>query len=114
MLLIALNTVVPIIYAFGKYRLTDLYKDKAYRLLQGYPAENNSIIRSWEQCGIKPSHAADSQALIHLKKEYCEKKKCLQCRFGYEVLRGRFTIVNESTSQPSNYGKSDIRNRKKI
>jgi len=50
-------------------------------------AENNYITRMWEQCGMKASNAADSQALIQLKKEYCDKKKCLYCRIGYEYLK---------------------------
>ena len=25
--------------------------------------------------------------LIQLQKEYCDKRKCLYCRFGYEYLR---------------------------
>ena len=29
----------------------------------------------WEQCGIKAANASDSQALIQLKKEYCDKKE---------------------------------------
>ena len=33
------------------------------------------------------SNHADSQALIQLKKEYCDKKKCLYCRIGYEYLK---------------------------
>ena len=41
----------------------------------------------WAECGIKASHAGDSQALIQLKKEYCDKKKCLYCRIGYEYLK---------------------------
>lgn len=41
----------------------------------------------WEQCGIKAANASDSQALIQLKKEYCDKKKCLYCRIGYEYLK---------------------------
>jgi hypothetical protein len=33
-------------------------------------------------------NAGDSQALIQLKKEYCDRKDCLRCRIGYEYLKG--------------------------
>jgi hypothetical protein len=41
----------------------------------------------WQQVGLPVQTAGDSQALIQLKKEYCDKKDCLRCRFGYEYLR---------------------------
>ena len=73
--------------------LTDCIKEILYFVhvpavfLEELKAENNYITRMWEQCGMKTSNAADSQALIQLKKEYCDKKKCLYCRIGYEYLK---------------------------
>lgn len=40
-----------------------------------------------EEVGLPVRTAGDSQALIQLKKEYCDRKDCLRCRFGYEYLR---------------------------
>lgn len=54
--------------------------------LEELKAENNHIIRSWSDAGLPVASAADSQALIQLQKEYCDKRKCLYCRFGYEYL----------------------------
>ena len=61
--------------------------ERATRFLEALKAENNHIIRSWEDAGLPVGSAADSQALIQLRKEYCDKRKCLFCRFGYEYLR---------------------------
>lgn len=33
--------------------------------------------------------AGDTQALIQLKKQYCDRKDCLQCRIGYEYMKYR-------------------------
>ena len=55
--------------------------------LEELKAEDNRIIRIWRECGLKVDSAADSQALIQLKREYCDMKKCLHCRFGYEYLK---------------------------
>jgi hypothetical protein len=41
----------------------------------------------WQECGLEVRSAGDSQALIQLKKEYCDKKDCLRCRIGYEYLK---------------------------
>ena len=49
--------------------------------------ERNHIITMWQECGLEAKTAGDSQALIQLKKEYCDAKDCLRCRFGYEYLR---------------------------
>ena len=55
--------------------------------LEELKAEDNHIIRSWSAAGLPVVSAADSQALIQLQKEYCDRRKCLYCRFGYEYLR---------------------------
>ena len=57
-------------------------------MLEEMRAENNHITRMWRECGIEVTNAGDSQALIQLKKEYCDRKDCLRCRIGYEYLKG--------------------------
>ena len=85
--LLIINTVVTFLYAYGLHKGNRVLCARAGSFLEELKAENNYITRMWEQCGMKTSNAADSQALIQLKKEYCDKKKCLYCRFGYEYLR---------------------------
>ena len=85
--LLIINTVVTFLYAYGRHRANELLCTRALSFLEVLKPENNYIIRLWEQCSLKAVHAGDSQALIQLKKEYCDKKKCLYCRFGYEYLR---------------------------
>ena len=85
--LIVINTVVPFLYAYGLHRTDERMCDRAGRFLEELKAENNHIIRSWGDAGLPVGSAADSQALIQLRKEYCDKRKCLFCRFGYEYLR---------------------------
>ena len=60
---------------------------RAFAILEKLKPENNYIVRQWQQCGLKVENAADSQALIQLRKEYCDVKKCLYCRFGYAYLK---------------------------
>lgn len=85
--LLIINTVVPVMYAYGMEHNDEEYTSRAITLLEQLKAENNYILRQWEECGISVKTAADSQALIQLKREYCDRKDCLRCRFGYEFLK---------------------------
>lgn len=85
--LLIINTVVTFLYAYGIQKGKEELCTRATAFLEELKPENNYIIRMWSQCGLKVSHAGDSQALIQLKKEYCDKKKCLYCRIGYEYLK---------------------------
>ena len=85
--LLIINTVIPILFAYGRHRGEEKYCDRAFEFLEELKAENNHIVRMWQQCGLEVENAGDSQALIQLKKEYCDKKECLRCRIGYEYLK---------------------------
>ena len=81
------NTAIPMLFAVGRHRQKETLCDRAFDLLEQMKAENNHIITMWQECGLEVKTAGDSQALIQLKKEYCDRKDCLRCRFGYEYLR---------------------------
>lgn len=85
--LLIINTVVPLLFAYGRHIGDEDICMRAIRLLEELPAENNYILRQWQACGLKVSTAADSQALIQLKRQYCDRIDCLRCRFGYEYLK---------------------------
>lgn len=85
--IVLINTVAPILFAYGKKKQRSEYCVKALQMLEGIPPEQNSIIRSFSDAGIKPKNAYDTQALIQLRREYCEKKKCLYCRVGFRLLK---------------------------
>ena len=85
--LLIINTVVPLFFAYGRWRHDEALCERAFALLEQLGAENNFITRSWRAAGIRVESAADSQALVHLRRNYCDRKDCLRCRFGYEYLR---------------------------
>ena len=85
--LLIINTIVPLLYAYGTHRSDEKLIQKAIVLLEELPAEDNYILRQWKACGLGVETAADSQALIQLKREYCDRKDCLRCRFAYEYLK---------------------------
>ena len=49
--------------------------------------ENNSVIRNWQKLNVPISSCYDSQAMLQLNKEYCSRKKCLNCNIGLKILK---------------------------
>lgn len=84
---IYINTVVPLNYAYGQKSGDWQRMDVATEILESIHAERNSITRIWDINGIKPANSFESQALIHLHKNYCLENKCTQCRWGQRVFR---------------------------
>ena len=80
------NTVAPLLAAYSYYNDDQRFMDRAVKILEQMPTENNKITRKWIVANKKPKNAFDSQALIGLYKNYCEKKKCLNCNIGVEIL----------------------------
>lgn len=85
--LLIINTVSPMLFAYGQAHHDEALQERALALLEQLKAERNYILRQWQQCGISVDTAADSQALIQLKRNYCDRHDCLRCRFGYEYLK---------------------------
>ena len=84
---IIINTAAVVLFAYGLYHKDEVFKDKALQWLAGIPAEKNAIIRGWQQLQATSRQAWDSQALIELKTQYCDKKKCLDCSVGNALLK---------------------------
>lgn len=84
---ILINTVVPLLVAYGKAKDEQDYVDRAVAILQHLPAEHNTITRHWEKVGISVKSAFDSQALIELFNNFCSQKKCLACNIGTDILK---------------------------
>lgn len=82
-----INTVIPVMFAYGKQKRMDEYCERAINLLETLPPEKNSIVRTFRSAGLPAENAGDTQALIQLKREYCECKKCLYCRIGFRFLK---------------------------
>ena len=85
--LIIINTVVPILFFYAQEKDDKKFQNRAFAFLEQIDAENNSTIKKWLNIGIKASNAYISQGLLELKNNYCDKKKCLQCRIGNELLK---------------------------
>jgi len=83
---ILINAFIPFLFAYGTLRQEPLQLAKSIRWLKQTPPEDNTIIRRWRQLGLPIATAADTQALLELKKTYCAEKKCLLCAIGRHLL----------------------------
>ncbi|MBP8960239.1 MAG: DUF2851 family protein [Bacteroidales bacterium] len=81
-----INAVIPILFAYGKARENNEICERALDFLQSIEPEQNRIIREWSETGINASSAYDTQGLIHLREEYCRKRRCLECRIGLQLI----------------------------
>ena len=90
--LLLINSVAPFYYSYGRRKDSEQHCEQAVALLEQLKAENNYMIRGWIDCGLIVKHAADSQALIQLKKQYCDRRDCLRCRIGYEYLKKEYGV----------------------
>jgi len=84
--IIAINSIVPFVFAYGISRSNNALKEKAIRLLEEIKPENNNIAKGFIDLGLSAKSAYDTQAMIQLKTCYCDPKKCLFCHLGTRVL----------------------------
>lgn len=85
--LLLINTVAPLLYAYGSSRGNPDLAECALDLLESLPAETNTVTRRWSNLGFPTENALRSQAILQLQRQYCEARKCLYCRFGHRFLR---------------------------
>lgn len=93
--LLVINIIAPFLFLYGKRRGDEQYQDRALQLLAAVPAERNHIITAWAGLGIKAEQAAQSQALLQLKKNYCDQKRCLDCAIGCNILKREPDLMEE-------------------
>jgi len=85
--LLIINLVAPVLLVYGRRRYDSGITEKPIDLLMQLKGEDNSVIHRWAELGMDVSNAANTQALLELKSNYCDAKKCLDCRIGNELLK---------------------------
>jgi hypothetical protein len=84
---VVINTVAPLLVAYGRRQGDTSFIERAQKILESTPAENNRILRSWAALGLDVKNAFDSQALIQLFNSYCVPRHCLDCSIGACLLK---------------------------
>lgn len=83
---ILINAIVFFLMIKGRLEQNKFLIKKAFRLLELLPPEDNQIIREWRELDITPQNAYESQALLEIYQQFCERKKCLDCNIGINFL----------------------------
>jgi len=84
--ILIINAVIPVIYAYGRLSNDEAACNRAVEMLQSLKPERNTIVELFTRAGIECKDAFTSQALIQLRRQYCETRKCLYCRIGHRML----------------------------
>lgn len=84
---VLINCVIPLLFSYGYMQGIDELKERAFGWLEQIKSEQNTILRFWNSLSVKAENAAQSQALIELKNNYCKQKNCLNCLIGIEIMK---------------------------
>jgi len=85
--LILINTLVPFLFVYANHQKNEELRERALNFISQTKAEQNSIIKRFKETGITANNAAQSQALLTLKNDYCKYLKCLDCAIGNRLIR---------------------------
>ena len=85
--ILLLNTLALFLFSYGKHNQIQHYINRSLKLLEHLPNESNNIITDFTNLGVKINTAFESQALLELKNNYCNYKKCLYCGVGNKILK---------------------------
>jgi len=84
---IIINTVIPLLFAYGRLHKEEQYTERAMQWLRELASEKNTITFGFSQLCIPNKNAFDSQALKELKTNYCDQRRCLDCVVGNALLK---------------------------
>ncbi len=83
--LLLINTIIPLKFSYAK-RKGESVNEKLIEIIRAIGSEKNSIIEGFDTLKKVSKSALESQALVQLKTEYCNKHQCLKCAIGNSLL----------------------------
>jgi len=84
--LLLINTIIPVQFAYAKNQGKEI-TEELIALMQSLDSEKNAILDKFKSIGISTKNAFEAQTLLQLKSEYCNKRRCLDCAIGSELLK---------------------------
>jgi len=82
-----IHVICPWLFAYGDSIGDMKLTDRAFDFLENSKPENTQGLRDWEKVNVANHKGGDSVALRWLNNQYCDRKKCLICRFGREFMK---------------------------
>lgn len=83
--LLIINTIVPLKFCYARQQGRDV-SEEILKLASEISSEENIIVKKFNSIKNISKSAYQSQALLQLKSEYCDKNKCLQCAIGNSII----------------------------
>ncbi|MCH2033396.1 MAG: DUF2851 family protein [Tenacibaculum sp.] len=84
--LVIINTIIPLKFVYKKER-GEFIDEEILSFVRSMKSEKNSIISQFENIKVQSDNAFKSQALLQLKNNYCDYKKCFDCAIGDKLIR---------------------------
>lgn len=84
---ILINSIAATLFTYGQHHDDEKFIERSQKILELCSVEDNHVITNWSKLGVQASNASDSQSLLWLFNEYCNKKRCLSCSIGLELLK---------------------------
>ena len=81
-----INAIIPLKYAYMSSNKL-LGTDDLENSMLSVKAEKNAVIEHFKALGVSAENALESQALLEMKTNYCDKKKCLNCALGLQLRK---------------------------
>ena len=94
--LLIINTLIPLRFLYARSQGKEV-SEELISLLNQVAPEKNAIMDKFKSFSVAVSDAFESQALLELKNEYCNKFKCMECAIGISVLKSNENSVTLST-----------------
>ncbi len=93
--IIIINAVAPLLSAHATLTGNRDEEETAIDILETLSPENNRYIRDWHYLGINPRSAFQSQGLLHIRRNLCDRHDCLHCRIGNKLIRQSATPATQ-------------------
>lgn len=90
--LLIINTILPIKFCYARQLGKDV-SNEIINIAMEIPSEENSIITRFNALKHISKTAFQSQSLLELKNEYCDKNRCLQCAIGNEIVGSKVNSI---------------------
>ena len=86
--LLIINTILPVKFCYFQKTGTGEVSE-ILNIMQSIPAEENKLVQGFNKIRKSTAtNAMQSQALLYLKQNYCDKNACLNCNLGIKILQG--------------------------
>lgn len=86
---IMVNSLAPFLFFYAQHLNKPDFKEKALELLMACSPEDNIKTRHFSAKSAQIQNAGNTQGLLQLFDQYCDKRQCLKCGIAAAVLKGR-------------------------